>query len=1308
MPSLPTLALPQAASEPTPPGMLPRKVAPPSTPSHLQSDTVGHARFQPQSDLHMRGDGSRFADSGQGLLRHSSQPELPPIRDASSSLHGNHSPVHDFAREAEVVGGLRSSARGGTRHSTTFEKDRRDMCLSPADGYAQAHEIEHLKRQAARLAQLRRELSDRDGYIEELLADAEATQRRHETDLARRTSRTQRELSERLATQQREHDLDLEKRNRAHALALAQLAQQHQLEMEDLRGQLGADARRQASDQLAVCGAHFRDQFFRLGRGAEALRLKLTEHAVALEGLPLEGSEWPRVTKFASTGNGGLLTLGVPFENGEPEPEEASACATERLFGIRPLPSVLLGELEMQSTTLGAAGEAADTAERALRTLHEGLCRAMNAGRQVAARLMAESSCKQPLHERPLPDGCVGEKKWRQGMLTTSRWREAVAARAVLSVSFTTWLCEVRLCKSCSQHTKDVQAVERCAFDLREQRRRDKIAALAKESCHWQQIVLRAWFDEAAYAHEQAAHQRELDTLAVTTAATTAALSAQASHRVDSLQSLSRKRGLQLVNARKDHLTHAVVLHWANIATESRCAVAHKEQLDAVVAEGAAQLSRNNDQTKGRILELRARIRSQGFLAVGATLERFHHVVLRSWAASTSEHRRESLRLHELEALRGELIKRTHSWGCWAFRRCLGHHQFLLFRAWVTAAAESRRETLWCMQLEQAAATSTSEYALLQEDTQRRISELCQVQRQRGHRLVNEKVRMAKHYAYFAWSLTVRDKRKESGQRHTLLTVKADHAAEVYRLRSDTKKTTSDLRKQRRAHGVAALHANLDRRLQAVMHAWATIAGDVQREVAYQRQLDIAAAEAAASCAVVRMEGRRKASELRIQRRVQGLTAIQTSLCHWQHSVCLAWHAVVAEKKHQAFRWCQLSIAVTQSVGFLVMRTAEARRFDAQGARWRSARVASLDRAYSVPRLLAAFTRWACAMQDSRRLFERECHARALRANALSVGTAIVRPPTLACVALIRLWSWAAVLQRDTRNSEASIGERETVKANKMALHPSQFEDEAEALRLQLRSAAVWRPRGSAETPPPSRAEGDAQRSEAMDFRQRTLTLGLSMFRISDRDASLMVFAAWHGEAARSRCRALKQEQEAGLERRLVEESRRGAERLVEAEARHRASLRERTADLESRNASLARQHTEATRALILDMELRHAHALKADGEVARAQLALARELHAHELRSQAEHFAALHAAQIREMTDDACTQLQEATTQHAAAMRLQHQQAEANCEAALHAQASIAEVRLADAETRRVELLRAQSVEEVLRIAEERASASP
>merc|ERR1719436_1576231 len=68
---------------------------------------------------------------------------------------------------------------------------------SPVSGL---HEVESLKRQVSRLAQLRRE---RDSYIKDLLADAKATHSRHEDELASalasRQALGERELQEQLS-----------------------------------------------------------------------------------------------------------------------------------------------------------------------------------------------------------------------------------------------------------------------------------------------------------------------------------------------------------------------------------------------------------------------------------------------------------------------------------------------------------------------------------------------------------------------------------------------------------------------------------------------------------------------------------------------------------------------------------------------------------------------------------------------------------------------------------------------------------------------------------------------------------------------------------------------------------------------------------------------------------------------------------------------------------------------------------------------------------------------------------------------------
>merc|ERR1719188_379375 len=137
--------------------------------------------------------------------------------------------------------------------------------------------------------------------------------------------------------------------------------------------------------------------------------------------------------------------------------------------------------------------------------------------------------------------------------------------------------------------------------------------------------------------------------------------------------------------------------------------------------------------------------------------------------------------------------------------------------------------------------------------------------------------------ALLGWCAITREARKEAAHRLRSLNANADASSELYRTRAEAKKTAIDLRRQRRAHGVAAVHASLDRRIQAVMHAWSIVARETQRETTYQRQLDIAAAESAAGCAILRMESRRMMQDLRQQRRAQALRAMRLGVKHVRH-----------------------------------------------------------------------------------------------------------------------------------------------------------------------------------------------------------------------------------------------------------------------------------------------------------------------------------------------------------------------------------------------------------------------------------------
>merc|ERR1719271_1835513 len=172
--------------------------------------------------------------------------------------------------------------------------------------------------------------------------------------------------------------------------------------------------------------------------------------------------------------------------------------------------------------------------------------------------------------------------------------------------------------------------------------------------------------------------------------------------------------------------------------------------------------------------------------------------------------------------------------------------------------------------------------------------------RAQGLRLGRAHTGFEKRIMLFRWAVATREARKEAAHRRQLITAAADASAEVYKLRAEAKKVAVELRKQRRAHGVAAIHANLDRRIQSVLLAWGSIVRDSQRESAYQRQLDIAAAESAAGCAVLRMEGRRATLELRQERRAQALRAIDAGLRHWQHLTLREWWAQTVGSRQQA------------------------------------------------------------------------------------------------------------------------------------------------------------------------------------------------------------------------------------------------------------------------------------------------------------------------------------------------------------------------------------------------------------------------
>mmetsp|Transcript_102159 Transcript_102159/g.218748 ORF Transcript_102159/g.218748 Transcript_102159/m.218748 type:complete len:504 (-) Transcript_102159:25-1536(-) len=174
-----------------------------------------------------------------------------------------------------------------------------------------------------------------------------------------------------------------------------------------------------------------------------------------------------------------------------------------------------------------------------------------------------------------------------------------------------------------------------------------------------------------------------------------------------------------------------------------------------------------------------------------------------------------------------------------------------------------------------------------------------------GRQVVRARLHRDLRGILFAWAVALRDARSEAKHRHQLLAAAAEASAELYRIRADSKRAAVELRKQRRAHGIAAIHGSLDRCLQAALQAWSVVAKEQQRESVFQRLLDIAAAESNAAQAVLRMEGRRKTRDLRYHLRAQALKVIAAVARHWKHATFQAWaqshrEALVLKKVNHA------------------------------------------------------------------------------------------------------------------------------------------------------------------------------------------------------------------------------------------------------------------------------------------------------------------------------------------------------------------------------------------------------------------------
>lgn len=809
-----------------------------------------------------------MSDSGAGLGFQPPQ-DLPPLRD-NPALSPHDCP--DFLRDPmqtdlKAQGGrlsLRTSNVRATAGRLSQKDLRSEAAHSVADDRVSANEIEHLKRQISRLTQLRR---DRDNYIQDLLSESEATQRRHESELARRTVRSQREASERLAAQQREHDLHLEERSRAHAAALAQQAWQHEREIEELRKSLRIDGERRLAERLTESANHYRDMMQQMQHGIDDLRQRLANRNAALGDAGLgENSPAPagasRAAQFSSSKASAV----------EPEPEEA--VTEERVLAPR-------DAAVEQAIADRSANEVAESLEWSITLVRKELECAFKAGWLVSegnaeAQLKDSAQFEKKLNEATSRFETENRKRCRQTKDFAAA-ASAASSQTLLLKVLLVWGNEVRRLRSLNaEHQRVVQK--------RVQRQPLILSRISADVDHWLHIVFRTWTMIDSHSRREMADQQALKL------------------RDEQLAAEKARLRASLISASRNYcqwLLQLVLLSWMAERRSSRSEASHQGALAKAAAAASSKLDIQRGELQRKALTLRLKWRGQGIHFINADLAHTQRASLRAWAAVSQVSRTMHTVEEELQRQRRALGESRQTQGFLVAQAAAEQTQLLAFHAWVGAHMAVKCEADAAHQLDAAATEAAKAKAEVVIEAQGLRAHLAGELRNQGVRLGRVHMVHQKRVMLLRWAIATRDARTQAAHRRHLITAAADASAEVYKLRAEGKKVAVELRKQRRAHGVAAIHANLDRRLQSVLLGWGAVVRDSQREASYQRQLDIAAAESAAGCAVLRMEGRRTTLELREERRTQAMRAIDAGLRHSQHLILREWMSQVAVSRQQ-------------------------------------------------------------------------------------------------------------------------------------------------------------------------------------------------------------------------------------------------------------------------------------------------------------------------------------------------------------------------------------------------------------------------
>lgn len=734
VPELPPLAtLTRCASQPSVlgPAPLPRFVAPPASQPGASAADIACSVRVPQASPDRR--------LGTSSVRGFSATPLDRI---SGSWGNSIGMAHELPalRESPVKNGLGSSRPSSLSRSLASPDFQEHFEGHSKGGVASLQEIESLKKQVAKLTQLRR---DRDSYIADLLAEQRAADRRHEGELAQRTARSQRQVTERLAAAQQEHHVHFDERSRVHASALAQQALQHELELAELQKALRAESDRRLTLKLTEAAREHRNVLDSLTGDIVTLEQSLAGHAASLEtasqGVAKDGLE-----KGASAAGLDASMNSDSWEPGrshnEPEPEECHASFESDD-----------GNDSQKAVADEAVREAIDRTELALAAARKTLDRAVAAGVGVVS---------------------TGSMLGKIGLNSEADQLFSHRNSANFDVS-----------KANASRTAQNKALQNLRSDFQ---RRLKNSGCTLAQVNGQLHLMRAFLTWKVLA----GHSRRL----VTEEAERRNWASEAGRQARLLRLARRQQGLRCLQASSERCRHVALRAWASVAAKAKMDAKSENLLQEAEARSQAALIELRGMTDQEVKALREKLKENSITRVKSELCRVQQQVLKAWCRQAALAQLEQAKKQEQAAqqqyFRACLQKRHDA----ALELGGFYTQQVAFFAWAWFTRSSRKDAVCEHRLKTQALEAKAETDAVQAESKRDLQKLSQKTKMLAKHVVQRIMQRSMAAGLYWWAVAVRDARREARHRHHILTAESDASSELYRVKNEAKRTAVDLR----------------------------------------------------------------------------------------------------------------------------------------------------------------------------------------------------------------------------------------------------------------------------------------------------------------------------------------------------------------------------------------------------------------------------------------------------------------------------------------------------------------------------------